>query len=51
MVAKALFTTNWVKFIDIKEFAKAALDVNSETFLVYVAALKAKMLIHYGQPK
>ena len=35
--AEALSTTNWVEFIDKKEFAKTALDKNSETFVIYVA--------------
>ncbi len=38
--AEALPTTSWVKLIDKKEFAKAALDGNSETFVVHVAALE-----------
>ena len=33
--------TKWVKLIDKKEFAKTALDKESETFVVHVAALKA----------
>ena len=46
--AKALPITNWVKLIDKKEFAKATLDENSKTFVIYVAALKVPiaMLIH-----
>ena len=36
--AKALPTTKWVEFINKKKFAKAALDENSETFVVHVAS-------------
>ncbi len=45
---EALPTTSWVKLIDKREFAKAALDENSKTFVVHVAALKVPtaMLIH-----
>ncbi len=39
--AKALTTTSWVELINKREFAKAALDKNSETFVVYIAILKA----------
>ncbi len=39
--AEALATTRWVNLIDKKEFAKAALDENSETFVVHVATLEA----------
>ena len=39
--AKALPTTKRVELINKKEFAKAALDEKSETFVVYVAALEA----------
>ena len=39
--AEALPITKWVAFIDKYEFARAALDKNSETFVVYVAALEA----------
>lgn len=41
IVAKALSTTSPVKLIDKKEFPKAALDENSETFIVHVSALEA----------
>ena len=47
--AKALSITKRVEIIDIKEFAKAALDEESETFVVYVATLEsplAGMTIH-----
>ena len=36
---EALLTTKRVELIDKKEFAKAALDENSETFVVHVASL------------
>ena len=39
--AEALPTTRRVELIDKHEFAKAALDENSETFVVHVAALEA----------
>ncbi len=38
---KALPTTSRVELIDKKEYARAALDKNSETFVVYVSALEA----------
>ena len=47
--AKALPTTKRVELINKKEFAKAALDEESETFVVHVAALEAllaRMAIH-----
>ncbi len=43
-VAKALPTTSRVKLINKREFVKAALDENSETFMVYVATLEATMI-------
>ena len=46
---KALPTTKQVELIDKKEFAEAALDEESETFVVHIAALKAPlvgMVIH-----
>ena len=39
--AKVLRTTRRVELIDKHKFAKAALDKNSETFVVHVVALKA----------
>ena len=42
--AEALPTTKRVEFIDKKEFAKAALDEESETFVVHVAALEAPLV-------
>ena len=50
--AEALPTTKRVELIDKKEFAKAALDEKSETFVVHVAALEAplaEMAIHPSQ--
>ena len=44
--AKALPTTKRVELIDKKEFAKAALDENSETFVVHVASLNLVPGIH-----
>ncbi len=38
--AETLPTTSWVKFIDKREFAKAALDKNFETFVPHIAALE-----------
>ncbi len=46
--AKALPITSWVKLIDKREFVRAALDKNSETFVVHVSALEA-MTIHSSQ--
>ena len=50
--AKALPTTKWVKLINKKKFAKAALDEESETFVVHVAILEAPLVgiaIHLSQ--
>ena len=45
---EALSTTQRVELINKKEFAIAALDENVETFIVYVAALLAPMiLVHF----
>ncbi len=43
-LAEALPTTSWVEVINKKEFAKAVLDKNSETFVVYVATLEEIMI-------
>ena len=51
-IAKALPTTKRVELFDKKEFIKAALNKNSETFMVYVATLEAPlsgMTIHPAQ--
>ena len=47
--AKALPTTSRIKLIDKREFTKVALDENSETFVIYVAALEAEPLIHLSE--
>lgn len=39
-MAEVLFTTYWGELIDKWEFAKATLNENSKTFVVYVAALE-----------
>ena len=39
-IAEALPTTRWVEFIDKHIFVRAALDENSEIFVVHVAALE-----------
>ena len=44
--AEALLTTKRVELIDKKEFAKAALDKNSETFVIHVASLNPIPGIH-----
>ena len=41
--AQALTTTKQVELIDNKEFAEAALNKESETFVIYVAALEAPL--------
>ena len=46
IIAKALRTTKRVELIDKKEFAKAALDGNFETFVVHVASLNLSPGIH-----
>ncbi len=48
IAVEALPITSRVKLIDKREFAKAAMDGNPETFVVYVAALEVPiaMLIH-----
>ena len=48
--AEALPTTKQVKLINKKEFAKVALDENSETFVVHVASLSSTPLdVHPSQ--
>lgn len=39
--AKALSTTNKVELIDKKKFAKAAMNKNLKTFIIYVSAFEA----------
>ena len=51
IIAEALPTTKQIELINKKEFAKAELDEQSETIVVYVAALEtlsesAKMTIY-----
>ncbi len=46
--AEAIPTTRRVKLINKREFTRAALDENSETFVVHVLALEATM-IHVSQ--
>ncbi len=44
--AKALPTTSWMELIDKRKVAKAAMDRNSETFVVHMSALDiVKLLI------
>ena len=44
--AKTLPSIKRVELIDKKEFAKAALDENSKTFVVYIASLSLVLRIH-----
>ncbi len=44
-IVEALPTTSRVKLIDKKEFAKAALDGNYETFVMHVAALEVPTIM------
>ena len=44
--AEAMPTTKRVQIIDSKEFAKAALDLEQEAFVVHVAAFSAKPAVH-----
>ena len=46
-IAEALPTTRQVELIDKHEISRAALDKNSETFIVHVAALEALELAIY----
>ena len=46
---EVLSTTRWVELIDKKKFTKATLDKNVEVFVVHVAFLISKMLIHLAQ--
>ena len=43
---EALPTTKRITLIDKKEFSKAALNENSETFVVYIASLNLILIIH-----
>lgn len=44
IVAKTMPITKLVKLINKKVFAKARLDKNSETFVIYIAILKALLV-------
>ena len=49
-IAEDLLTTRRVELIDKHEFAKAALDENSEMFVMHVAALEAlEQAVHPSQ--
>ncbi len=39
--AEVLPTTSWVELIDKRQFTKAILDKNCETFIVHISALEA----------
>ena len=45
-IAEALPTTKRVQIIGLKEFAKAALDLDQEAFVVHVATLFSSMEVH-----
>lgn len=47
IAAKTLNITQQIELINIKEFAKTALNKNSKTFVVYIAALKILKIIIY----
>ena len=49
--AEALPTTSRVKLINKREFARAALDENSETFVVHVAALEVPTAMSIHPPR
>ena len=49
IIVEALPTTDWVELIDKREFAKAVLDENSETFVIYVVTLEAETSIYSSQ--
>ena len=52
IIAKALPTTKQIELIDKKKFVKAAVDENSETYVIYVATLEAPLsgiMIHLSQ--
>ena len=44
-----MLTTQKVEFIDEKKFAKMALDENIETFVIHVALLISKIIIHLAE--
>ena len=43
-ITKVLPTTKWVEFINNKDFAKIALDENSETFVIHIVALETLLV-------
>lgn len=46
-IAKVLPTPSWVELIDKREFVKAAIDENSETFIMHVLTLNViELAIH-----
>lgn len=48
-VSAALPTTSWAGFFDKREFTNVALNESFGTFIVYLAAPEAKVLIHLLQ--
>ena len=48
-IAEALPTTQNIQIISLKEFAKAALDLDQEAFMVHVASLFSSMEVHPDQ--
>lgn len=44
-IAEVLSITDKIELINKKEFAKPALDENSKTFVMYIAALKVSIVI------
>lgn len=46
ILVKVLLTIKWIKIINKKDIAKAALDENMKVFIVYVAYLYTKILIY-----
>ncbi len=45
MAVEALPTTNWIKLIGKREFAKAALDGNYKIFVMHITTLKVLIVI------
>lgn len=43
-IGKVLLTTKQINFIDKKKFAKAVLNKESKTFMIYVAALQTLLI-------
>ena len=44
-ITKALLTTKQVQIVDLKEFVKAALDLDSKTFVVHVAIRRQEKMV------